>query len=172
MRIASPTLRRSMLILPLAKPSVQAPSTRTPTSLPEASPPPDRPHGLHTMRSTWVLNTMSARARTTLSTPSPPRRRPAPAESGMSLQHSTTSGNFDSVCSFGLLWVSPSLMQTVAETPSSLCLAPQPPPSGPIPAMKNCRVLASMPWKLAITRSCLLYTSDAADDLLCVDLGG
>src|SRR5659263_252565 len=25
---------------------------------------------------------------------------------------------------------------------------------------------------IAMTRSCLLYTSDAADDLLCVDLGG
>ena len=25
---------------------------------------------------------------------------------------------------------------------------------------------------LAITQPCLLYTSDAADDLLCVDLGG
>src|SRR5450756_955600 len=28
------------------------------------------------------------------------------------------------------------------------------------------------PFHLALTTSCLLYTSDAADDLLCVDLGG
>ena len=27
-------------------------------------------------------------------------------------------------------------------------------------------------WKNAYYNSCLLYTSDAADDLLCVDLGG
>src|SRR5450756_1578389 len=31
---------------------------------------------------------------------------------------------------------------------------------------------SSLPGKLADCQSCLLYTSDAADDLLCVDLGG
>src|SRR5450756_2837791 len=33
-------------------------------------------------------------------------------------------------------------------------------------------VLLSSPWWLYQLWSCLLYTSDAADDLLCVDLGG
>src|ERR1700732_3552352 len=46
-------------------------------------------------------------------------------------------GNLNSACSFGLLCVSPSLMQTVAETPSSRILAPQPPPSGPKLPMKH-----------------------------------
>mgnify|MGYP007112063117 CR=1 FL=1 len=27
-------------------------------------------------------------------------------------------------------------------------------------------------WKMEVVKGCLLYTSDAADDLLCVDLGG
>ena len=46
-------------------------------------------------------------------------------------------GNFASACSFGPLWVSPSFRQTVADTPSSVFLAPQPPPSGPKVPMKN-----------------------------------
>ena len=29
-----------------------------------------------------------------------------------------------------------------------------------------------MPWESRGPSACLLYTSDAADDLLCVDLGG
>src|SRR5450756_327494 len=32
--------------------------------------------------------------------------------------------------------------------------------------------VAQMPRRRVLLRSCLLYTSDAADDLLCVDLGG
>ena len=96
---------------------------------------------------------MSERARNTVSTPSPPRVLPAPPESAMRAQLSTTSGNFASVCSLGLLCVSPSLMQTVAEMPSSFSLAPQPPPKGPVEAMKNWRKRRSMPWKFEITRS-------------------
>ena len=62
-------------------------------------------------------------------------------------------GNLNSACSFGLLWVSPSLMQTVPETPSSLRLAPQPPPSGPKLPMKNSEVLLLMPWNEDARRS-------------------
>src|SRR5262245_65210764 len=54
-------------------------------------------------------------------------------------------GNLNSACSFGLLWVSPSLMQTVPETPSSVILAPHPPPSGPKLPMKNSEVRLLMP---------------------------
>src|SRR5260221_11677362 len=62
-------------------------------------------------------------------------------------------GNLTSACSFGLLWVSPSMMQTVAETPSSLILAPQPPPSGPKLPMKNSEVRSLMPWNEDARRS-------------------
>src|SRR5947199_168814 len=55
-------------------------------------------------------------------------------------------GNLNSACSFGLLWVSPSLMQTVPETPSSVCFAPQPPPNGPKLPIKNSEVFTLMPW--------------------------
>src|SRR4029453_16274272 len=96
---------------------------------------------------------MLLRARTTRSTPSPPRRRPAPPESGTRAYRSTTMGNLNSACSFGLLWVSPSLMQTVPETPSSVILAPQPPPSGPKLPMKNSDVLLLMPWNDDASRS-------------------
>src|SRR5450756_3115913 len=37
-------------------------------------------------------------------------------------------------------------------------------PCGPVPAATGC--------SLIFCGTCLLYTSDAADDLLCVDLGG
>ena len=36
----------------------------------------------------------------------------------------------------------------------------------PLPAWRKLRMVADM------NDTCLLYTSDAADDLLCVDLGG
>src|SRR5260370_25932393 len=62
-------------------------------------------------------------------------------------------GNLNSACSFGLLWVSPSLIQTVAETPSSVILAPQPPPSGPKLPMKNSEVRSLMPWNEDARRS-------------------
>ncbi len=71
----------------------------------------------------------------------------------MSSKRSTMIGNFASACSFGPLWVSPSLRQTVAETPSSVFLAPQPPPSGPKLPMKNSDVFGLKPWKLGATRS-------------------
>ena len=32
--------------------------------------------------------------------------------------------------------------------------------------------IRSPKWKKTVQTTCLLYTSDAADDLLCVDLGG
>src|SRR5260221_13842518 len=44
-------------------------------------------------------------------------------------------------------------MQTVAETPSSLILAPQPPPSGPKLPMKNSEVRSLMPWNEDARRS-------------------
>src|ERR1700730_11148578 len=44
-------------------------------------------------------------------------------------------------------------MQTVADTPSSLRLAPQPPPSGPKLAMKNSAPFGLMPWQAATRRS-------------------
>ena len=62
-------------------------------------------------------------------------------------------GNLNSACSFKPLWVSPSLMQTVPETPSSLRLAPWPPPSGPGLPMKNSEVLLLMPWNEDARRS-------------------
>ena len=34
------------------------------------------------------------------------------------------------------------------------------------------QLLGSLPLVIALPDICLLYTSDAADDLLCVDLGG
>src|SRR5262249_12139974 len=67
----------------------------------------------------------------TCSQPSPPRKRPAPPESGRSASRSTSSGYFASTCSEGPLWVSPSFMALVALQPSLLCLAPQPPPINP-----------------------------------------
>jgi len=87
---------------------------------------------------------MLVRARTTRSTPS---RRAARGAAG--IRHQRVALHHDRklelACSFGLLWVSPSLMQTVPETPSSLRLAPQPPPSGPKLPMKNSDVLLLMP---------------------------
>ena len=71
----------------------------------------------------------------------------------MSSKRSTMIGNFASACSFGPLWVSPSLRQTVADTPSSVFFAPQPPPSGPKVPMKNSEVFGLKPWKLGATRS-------------------
>src|SRR5260370_23287804 len=44
-------------------------------------------------------------------------------------------------------------MQTVAETPSSLILAPQPPRSGPKLPMKNSEVRSLMPWNEDARRS-------------------
>ena len=71
----------------------------------------------------------------------------------MSSKRSTMIGNFASACSFGPLWVSPSLRQTVADTPSSVFLAPQPPPSGPKVPMNSSEVFGLKPWKLGATRS-------------------
>src|SRR5450756_2338954 len=39
-------------------------------------------------------------------------------------------------------------------------------------ALRRKEVLTLLSEVSALTQSCLLYTSDAADDLLCVDLGG
>src|SRR5450756_3206808 len=38
--------------------------------------------------------------------------------------------------------------------------------------VKECLPVEGLPPTLSLTSACLLYTSDAADDLLCVDLGG
>ncbi len=62
-------------------------------------------------------------------------------------------GYFDSSCSHGLLCVSPSLEQTTPLMPSSVFLAPQPPPEGPTNPMKNWPSLGEMPWNSAITKS-------------------
>jgi hypothetical protein len=51
------------------------------------------------------------------------------------------------------LWVSPSLIETVPPTPSSLRLAPQPPPSGPKFAIKNSEVFGLTPCRCDSTRS-------------------
>ena len=121
--------------------------------LPVASPPPSRPQGGQAERSLWVLTVTWVSARVVRAMPSPPRCGPAPPESGMSSKRSTRIGNFASACSFGPLWVSPSLRQTVADTPSSVFFAPQPPPSGPKVPMKNSDVFGLKPWKLGATRS-------------------
>src|SRR5215467_7733799 len=73
------------IALPLWKRcSCAAPKRWIATELPEAQSPPSRPHGLHFTRSICELNRRSWRARTTCSQPSPPRKRPAPPESGRS----------------------------------------------------------------------------------------
>ncbi|MCY1535774.1 hypothetical protein D9M68_711940 [compost metagenome] len=45
------------------------------------------------------------------------------------------------------------MMQTVTDTPSSVLLAPQPPPSGPMPTMNRRPSSGLMPWMLGNTRS-------------------
>src|SRR5665213_111365 len=46
------------------------------------------------------------------------------------------------------------------------------PVMGRIPDAKDKPVHLLMEWEKTLYYHCLLYTSDAADDLLCVDLGG
>src|SRR5665213_972292 len=39
-------------------------------------------------------------------------------------------------------------------------------------ALLSPEIGSSTNWEVSLNEDCLLYTSDAADDLLCVDLGG
>ena len=66
------------------------------------------------------------------------------------IRHQRVTLHHDRKLEFGLLvgaaGVSLSLMQTVPETPSSVILAPHPPPSGPKLPMKNSAVRLLIPW--------------------------
>src|SRR5260370_25757194 len=84
-----------------------------------ASPPPSRPQGLQCTRSMRVVTVKGDSACTTISAPRPPRYWPAPAESWRISYFSTSTGYLASSCSVGLLWVSPSLMQTRSEEHTS-----------------------------------------------------
>src|SRR6516165_10534527 len=79
---ASPGLSCATNTLALGKSLFHCPPMRSSTALPLPSRPPLSPHGRQCARSLWLLTTIFVRARTTRSTPSPPR--PAPPESGTS----------------------------------------------------------------------------------------
>ena len=76
------------------------------------------------------------------------------------------TGYLASNCSFGLLCVSPSLMQTVADTPSSPRLAPQPPPSGPKLVMNSLPVSAVVAVQQRNTEIGMMAGNDLIRDRL------
>src|SRR5680860_309258 len=69
----------------------------------------------------------------------------------------------------GFPTLNPRAIDGMSRRPAEMIVQLRPPNLGTRKVYGNRRVA---PTRLGIEMSCLLYTSDAADDLLCVDLGG
>ena len=100
--------------------------TSSDTLFGRASPPPASPHGAFFVRSTVEVSQASSRIVKSMSSPSPPRCRPGPHESGASSKRSISHGFLASQTSIGV-------MRVAASETCIRLLAPSPPACAPWP---------------------------------------